>query len=114
MVAPSIAASISIPLDAFTVTAPLPETLSQNNVEAVTGIGARVFLQAIRAPGFPLGVMRLGKLRLVDRAAFVSWLRSQTAASVAPANDGHPEEVVVDVLGKLGLVPAKRRAGAGR
>lgn len=109
MVAPSIAASISIPLDAFTVVAAPPIMLSQLNVEAVVAVSVRVYLEAIRAPGFPLPVMKLGKLRLVECAGFVAWLRSQTAAGAAPANDGEP-------LGHLGLVAkgAQLRATAGR
>jgi len=54
-----------------------PELLSQRNVEAVTGIPARVYLEEIRAPGFPLAVIKLGKLRLVERASFVAWLRER-------------------------------------
>jgi hypothetical protein len=50
--------------------------LSQKNVESVTGIPARVFLDTIRGPGFPLPVTRLGKLRLVQREAFVAYLQA--------------------------------------
>ncbi|WP_234022778.1 hypothetical protein [Sorangium cellulosum] len=53
-------ATLAIPLDGLTITAPQPEMLSQKNVESVTGIPARVFLDAIRAPGFPLPVAKLG------------------------------------------------------
>ncbi|XXY44987.1 hypothetical protein WME91_33805 [Sorangium sp. So ce269] len=69
-------ATLSIPLDGLTITAPPPEMLSQKNVEAVTGIPARLFLDTIRAPGFPLPVTKLGKLRLVQREAFVTYLRA--------------------------------------
>ncbi|WP_437996482.1 hypothetical protein WMF26_36340 [Sorangium sp. So ce185] len=50
--------------------------LSQKNVASVTGIPARVFLDTIRAPGFPLPVAKLGKLRLVRREAFVAYLQA--------------------------------------
>ncbi|WP_437968072.1 hypothetical protein WMF04_01670 [Sorangium sp. So ce260] len=72
----SATATLAIPLNGLTITAPPPEMLSQKNVEAVTGIPARVFLDTIRAPGFPLPVTKLGKLRLVERGAFVAHLRA--------------------------------------
>ncbi|AGP39441.1 hypothetical protein [Sorangium cellulosum] len=69
-------ATLAIPLDGLTITAPQPEMLSQKNVESVTGIPARVFLDTIRAPGFPLPVTKLGKLRLVQREVFVAYLQA--------------------------------------
>ncbi|XXY52683.1 hypothetical protein WME91_16265 [Sorangium sp. So ce269] len=65
-------ATLAIPLDGLTITAPQPELLSQKNVESVTGIPARVFLDTIRSPGFPLQIMKLGKLRLVRREAITA------------------------------------------
>jgi hypothetical protein len=83
--------TLSIPTDTITVVAPLPELLSQRNVEATTGVTPATFLGLLRAPGFPLSVTRLGKTRLVDRAAFVSWLRSgaalPTVEAPKPANE---------------------------
>ncbi|AGP40268.1 hypothetical protein [Sorangium cellulosum] len=75
--------------------------LSQKNVEAVTGIPARVFLDTIRAPGFPLPVTKLGKLRLVPREAFVAYLRARNEEPASP---------------RRLLVPRARRPGraAGR
>lgn len=73
---------LEIPWDALTITAPPPDMISQRNVEAVTGIPARVYLEAIRSPAFPLPVARLGKLRLVERAAFLEYLRGLAAGSV--------------------------------
>lgn len=46
--------TLAIPLDGLTVVATPPETLSQRNVEQVTGIPLHVFLDTIRTPGFPL------------------------------------------------------------
>ncbi|WP_437939223.1 hypothetical protein [Sorangium sp. So ce341] len=110
-------ATLAIPLDGLTITAPQPEMLSQKNVEAVTGIPARVFLDTIRAPGFPLPVTKLGKLRLVQREAFVSHLQ---ALATAPASRGDAEADehtrVAAVLASAGLEPVLRartgRAGA--
>ncbi|WP_437338446.1 hypothetical protein [Sorangium sp. So ce394] len=117
-------ATLAIPLDGLTITAPPPEMLSQKNVEAVTGIPARVFLDTIRAPGFPLPVTKLGKLRLVQREAFVAYLRA-LASEPASRRDADADERarVAAVLAAAGLesVPRARvdRAsapptGAGR
>jgi hypothetical protein len=114
---PSITATLAIPRDVLRVIAPPPETLSQRNVEAVTGIPSRVFLEAVRAPGFPLPVARLGKLRIVGRAAFVAWLQqgaikpeaaAPSAAEDAPAEQ-EPAERADEILGAVGL---KARAPA--
>ena len=69
-----VTATLAIPSDAIRVIAAPPDTISQKNVEAATGVPARVYLEAIRERGFPLSVTRLGKLRIVNRAAFVEWL----------------------------------------
>lgn len=87
--------TIEIPLEALTITAAPPEMLSQRNVEAVTGIPARVYLDAIRSSGFPLPVARLGKLRLVDRTAFLSYLRTLAERPALPALTPVPTEPVV-------------------
>ncbi|WP_437851483.1 hypothetical protein [Sorangium sp. So ce363] len=106
-------ATLAIPLDGLTITAPPPETLSQKNVESVTGIPARVFLDTIRAPGFPLPVMKLGKLRLVQRAAFVTYLQA-LAGDPAPRRAAAEDERtgVAAVLAAVGLEPVRQpRAG---
>ncbi len=115
--------TIEIPLEALTITAAPPEMLSQRNVEAVTGIPARVYLEAIRSSGFPLPVVKLGKLRLIDRTAFLSYLRTLAERPVLPALPAAATEPVVSrprplsgrerdgvdvVLGELGY----RRADA--
>ncbi|WP_234023825.1 hypothetical protein [Sorangium cellulosum] len=101
-------ATLAIPLDGLTITAAPPETLSQKNVEAVTGIPARVFLDTIRAPGFPLPVTKLGKLRLVSREAFVAYL---LALAEEPASRSAAEEDertrVAAVLAAAGLEPVR-------
>ncbi|UQA59983.1 hypothetical protein [Polyangium aurulentum] len=86
--AATVTATLAIPRDAIRVIAPPPDTISQRNVEAVTGIPARVFLEAVRAPSFPLPVARLGKLRIVKRSTFVTWLErgASIAASAAPSD----------------------------
>lgn len=116
-----VTTTVVLPADAFTITAALPEMLSQNNIEAVTGIGVRVYLETIRAAGFPLKVTKIGGLRLVDRAAFVTWLRSGAAASSSTstaANDADDADEDAQLRAKIGLeaVPAParpKRASAG-
>jgi len=114
--------TVALDPEGLTVTAAPPETLSQLNVEHVTGVPVRAFLEAIRAPGFPLDVAKLGKLRIVHRAEFVRWLLAQTAKDLhapdhGPANDAAPADPTVDeVLAELGLervaAPAKRARGS--
>ncbi len=71
-----VRATLAIPEHAVRVIASPPETLTQRNVEAVTGLSPRVYLEVIRTPAFPLRVAKLGKLRIVNRAAFVQWLEA--------------------------------------
>lgn len=114
----SFTTTIEIPPEALTIFQAPPETISQKTVLEVTGIPPRVYLTEIRRPGFPLPVMRLGKLRLVERAAFLAWLRTQTSVrdGDAAANDAEPTadpEADTDaVLAELGL--ERRVAGKGR
>ncbi|WP_437965111.1 hypothetical protein WMF04_36475 [Sorangium sp. So ce260] len=106
-------ATLAIPLDGLTITAPQPEMLSQKNVESVTGIPARVFLDTIRAPGFPLPVTKLGKLRLVQREAFIAYLQA-LASDPAPRRATAEDERtgVAAVLAAVGLEPVRQpRAG---
>jgi len=125
--ASTVTATLAIPRDAIRVIAPPPDTISQRNVEAATGIPARVYLDSIRAPGFPLRVTRLGKLRIVNRAAFVAWL-DQGAFGAAgielppngtdEAGEDDPSGSVEHVLDKIGFqcLPElpDRRTRAGR
>ncbi|WP_438023424.1 hypothetical protein [Sorangium sp. So ce233] len=107
-------ATLAIPLDGLTIAAPQPEMLSQKNVESVTGIPARVFLDTIRAPGFPLPVTKLGKLRLVQREAFVGYLQALASGDPAPRRPVAADERtgVAAVLAAAGLEPVRQpRAG---
>ena len=106
-------ATLAIPLEGLTLTAPQPEMLSQKNVEAVTGIPARVFLDTIRAPGFPLPVTKLGKLRLVEREAFVAYLRALAGEPISRRTAEADERTrVAAVLATAGLEPvASTRTG---
>ncbi len=69
-----VRAILAIPEHAVRVIASPPETLTQRNVEAVTGLSPRTFLELIRSSEFPLRVRHIGKLRVVNREAFVQWL----------------------------------------
>jgi hypothetical protein len=108
-------ATLAIPLDGLTITAPPPEMLSQKNVESVTGIPARVFLDRIRAPGFPLLITKLGKLRLVQREAFVAYLRALASEPASRHTTEADERTrVAAVLASAGLesVPCPRTGRA--
>lgn len=99
-------AMLELPAEALTITAAPPEMISQRNVEAVTGIPARVYLEEIRSPKFPLPVVKLGKLRLVKRAAFVAYLESLACGPGlvrTGADDVILEDAVAGVLAEVGF-----------
>ena len=54
-------ATLAIPCDAIRIIAAPPDTLTQRNVEAATGLPSRVYLEVIPTPTFPLRVAKLGK-----------------------------------------------------
>jgi len=105
-----IQATLAIPEHAVRMISALPETITQRNIEAVTGLPARTFLELIRAPGFPLRVRHIGKLRVVNRAAFVQWLeegepkRDLAEALVAEANEEVPTSKNVEQGGTNALL----------
>ncbi|WP_437632412.1 hypothetical protein [Sorangium sp. So ce854] len=110
-------ATFAIPLNGLTITAPQPEMLSQKNVESVTGIPPRVFLDTIRAPGFPLPITKLGKLRLVHREAFVTYLQAMASEPESRRTAEADERTrVAAVLAAAGLepVPCARTGRASR
>jgi len=98
---------LTIPLDALVISQPLPELLSQRNVEAVTGMDADRYRKLVGAPGFPLAVSRVGRLVFVDRAEFVAWIRAKaTPRAEAPATPSG--EAIRDAAraARLGVVEA--------
>lgn len=117
-----IEATLAIPEKAVRVFAAPPVTLTQRNVEAVTGLSSRVYLEVIREPTFPLRVAKLGKLRIVNRAAFVHWLEQQSEqAAMEQCNDLEQKpasNTTVSVLDMVGLERTrelpKRRNGPRR
>ena len=101
-----VTATWEIPTEALTVVASPPETLSQRNIEAVTGIPPRVYLEEVRSPGFPLPVVRLGKLRIVDRSAFLDYLRTRAATISNDEPDGRDVDSVLAEIGLDSMVHA--------
>ena len=98
-------ATLCIPENAVRVIAAPPETITQRNVESVTGLSVRAYLEVVRDPGFPLTVTKLGKLRIVNRAAFITWLE-KGAFGRARANEDAiaiDAEQADDILDALGL-----------
>lgn len=85
---------IEIPLDGLVVQAPLPELLTQGNVQAVIGLTPRQFLDAI--PSFAAAggmVLKLGRVRAVDRSAFIAAWRAGKLASNGRAIEREPAGV---------------------
>jgi hypothetical protein len=83
-----IMVTVPIPRDVLTLVAPPPDTLSQKNVLAATGIPPRTFLELLRAPDFEIPITSIGKLRIVDRVRFVTWLTAR--ANAPPPARGRP------------------------
>jgi len=106
-------AMLELPADALTITAAPPEMISQRNVEAVIGIHARVYLEEIRSPNFPLPVVKLGKLRLVKRAAFVAYLESLASGPGLARTrvEDVDEDTVAEVLAEVGFAPLMLSTG---
>lgn len=111
---PSTKLTIEIDPSALTFTAALPESISQLTCLAVVGISPRVFLETIRSPVCRVPVIKLGNLRIVDRAEFMRWLRSRgDMEAVAPANDDGAGDVNA-VLAELELERADAVPRAGK
>lgn len=87
-----------------------PELLTQQNVETIAGLPASTYLELLRAAHCPLRVTRLGKLRVVERAPFIAWIRSlsvpRTQASHVKLSADVPSEdaEVAAVLASAGMV----------
>jgi hypothetical protein len=88
--------AVMVPRSALTAVIE-PETLSQRNVLATEGIPPRLYLETLRRDDFDVPIAALGKLRLVDRAAFVAWLRARAVVRPAPANDAEPTEELDEI-----------------
>ncbi len=87
----------------------------------MTGLSPRVYLEVIRTPTFPLRVAKLGKLRIVNRAAFVEWLERQDVDAIATERDEvkaeAPNNTVGDILDLVGFersreLPIRRKRSA--
>jgi hypothetical protein len=83
---------LELPRDALRVET-RAEFISQRNSLATTGIPPRLFLEMLRRSDFPIAIAREGKLRLVERDAFVAWLRGRSVAKAMPANDAAPDDL---------------------
>ena len=106
----TVALTIAVPRSALTVAAAPPELVSQKTSEAVLGIPRRAFLDslpAFRAQGGE--VATLGKLRLVDRVAFVAWLRSRGAQRVVDPVRASNDDLVAAELGLRAVGGGVRR-----
>lgn len=108
-----ILVTVPIPRAAITVVAPPPVLLSQRNVEQVTGIPAENYLRMLRSADFNVTIIADGKLRLVEREAFVAWLgkhRRVGARAVEPAEERGAELDDADAIARqMGLAPKQGR-----
>lgn len=118
-----VMATLAIPSDAIRVIAAPPDTISQKNVESATGVSARVYLESIRDPSFPLRVTRLGKLRIVNRIAFIAWLKKGAFGNARriEQDDQHndldsarDDEHANDILDAIGLHPPTAKIKNGK
>ena len=118
--------SVELPHESITVVAARPARVSQWTVGAHFSLDPRGFLEVIRAPGFPVRVIKLRKLRLVPYAEFLAWLTErasetrQASAGSSPANDAEhdsetdPDASLRQLEKELGLErtkPGPKRAG---
>src|SRR5690349_12384437 len=81
---------IAIPMGAITVVAPRPAFVSQKTSLDILGVPADRFLAMVRAPGFPLPVAPVGKLRMVETEAAIAYLRALGASPGNLDSDAHP------------------------
>lgn len=103
--AETVRLEVDVPRSALVTVAPPAEYISQRTVEREFGIDARRYLGIIGEPGCTLEVIHVGKLRLVNRRAFIEYLRTRGSVSTRPT----PSTDGLDALrGRLGL----RKAGA--
>jgi hypothetical protein len=112
-----VTATIRLPTVALTVVMRPPDTISQINVERELGLPRRTYLELLREPDCPLDVTCVGKIRLVDRDKFRSWLmardEAKRAAAAAVASEAAPaaaddDQLTVEEQAKLGIKPAPR------
>jgi len=74
----TIKATIALPIAELRVAAPSPDLVSQKTSEAMFGIPRRTFLASLgdyRATGGE--IIRLGRLRLVRRDEYITWLANR-------------------------------------
>lgn len=107
-----VVVSLRLSREDLTITAPAPALVHQNNVEAVIGIPRRQFLRDLRAPGFPLETITIGKLRLVDREAYLAHLRSKGQPPTRHLDE--PPKHAADDIDRLLASSNIVRAGGGR
>ncbi len=103
-----ITATLILPPGALAVVEPSPELLSQLNVERALGLPARAYLELLRSPGCTVHVIRVGKLRLVERTAFVAWLKQRAPLAIDAQHDDEDDETLAE-LGLASIPTTKTR-----
>ncbi|MDC3979798.1 hypothetical protein [Polyangium jinanense] len=77
--------------------APRAAFVSQRTSLDLLGIPRDRYLALVRAPGFPLPVTPIGKLRMVDTEAMIAYLRALGAAPPNLNREEHPVENDTDL-----------------
>lgn len=97
-----------VPRDQLMTAAPAPDYYSQENC-GLLGLTHRAFLELLRSPGAP-PARKIGKLRLVERAAMLRFIERQPTAERRTKRD---EELsgADRVLLEIGCAPKRRAAG---
>jgi hypothetical protein len=89
---------LAIPRELLTMVEAPPDTVTQHNVMAVTGITKRTFLELLRRPDAP-PVTKIGKLRMVERVVFVGWIRARAGQPERAPSLGDGVDAVLAELG---------------
>lgn len=107
-----VVVSLRLSRDALSVTAPPPAFVHQGNVEAVIGVPRKRYLRDLHAPGFPIDIIPMGKLRLVDREAYLAYLRSK--GQPPTRHHDEPSKHAADDIDRLLENSNIVRSGGGR
>lgn len=80
MVSRTIRAVVELDAADVQIVAAPPTHLSQRTSEAVLGIPRRAYLESLAS--YPGEVIRLGRLRIVDRVSYLRWLAGRAVGAV--------------------------------
>ena len=93
---------LDLPVGALAVQAAPPTHVSQKTVETAIGVPRRHFLESL--PAFQVDggtVLRLGRLRIVERSSYIAWLAGRVDNEAEPTAgvDALAESMGLQLLG---------------